>query len=148
MKIRCEVIPAPQTATNAGLLAKLAHGTVDAPLVAGRRTFFQYRDLGVSDATNGQMRAQVTSATGVMQETGWHYHVCETQFIYTLRGWIDLQFEDGRIVRVGAGESLFIPPGLKHNETAISEDFEFLEISVPAKMGTVVCDAPEDIIRA
>ncbi|TCF97209.1 hypothetical protein BZM26_32940 [Paraburkholderia strydomiana] len=113
--------------------------------MAGRRTFFNYRDLGVSDATDGRMRAQVTVATGVMQQTGWHYHVCETQFIFTLRGWIDLQFEDGRVIRVGAGESLYIPPGLKHNETAISEDFEFLEISVPAKMGTIPCEPPESL---
>ncbi|MBC8725729.1 cupin domain-containing protein [Paraburkholderia sp. 31.1] len=131
---------------SADLLEKLAYATTEtAPLVAGRRTFFNYRDLGVSDATDGRMRAQVTVATGVMQQTGWHYHVCETQFIFTLRGWIDLQFEDGRVVRVGAGESLYIPPGLKHNETAISEDFEFLEISVPARMGTIPCDPPEGL---
>jgi len=138
-----------EPATAAELLTKLTYATAEtAPLVAGRRTFFKYRDLGVSDATNGRMRAQVTMATGVMQQTGWHYHVCETQFIYTLRGWIDLQFEDGRVVRVSAGESLSIPPGLKHNETGISEDFEFLEISVPAKMGTVPCDPPENLANA
>ncbi|MGF6934290.1 hypothetical protein OKW41_003429 [Paraburkholderia sp. UCT70] len=87
---------------SADLLERLAYATTEtAPLVAGRRTFFNYRDLGVSDATDGRMRAQVTMATGVMQQTGWHYHVCETQFIFTLRGWIDLQFEDGRVIRVG-----------------------------------------------
>ncbi|MGA7813538.1 cupin domain-containing protein [Caballeronia sp.] len=129
------------------LLAKLAYATAEtAPLVPGRRTFFKYRDLGVSDATNGRMRAQVTVAIGEMQETGWHYHLCESQFIYTLRGWVDLVFEGGRLIRVGAGESLHIPGGLKHNEIAISEDFQFLEISVPAKMGTVACDPPEDVV--
>jgi quercetin dioxygenase-like cupin family protein len=78
-----------------------------------------------------------------MQQTGWHYHLCESQFIFTLRGWVDLLIEDGRTIRVSAGESLLIPGGLKHNEIAISEDFELLEVSVPAKMGTVACDAPE-----
>jgi quercetin dioxygenase-like cupin family protein len=133
-----------EAANAAGdLLGKLAYATAEtAPLVPGRRTFFKYRDLGVSEASNGRMRAQVTVATGEMQQTGWHYHLCESQFFYTLRGWVDLLFEGGRVIRVSAGESLHIPGGLKHNEIAISEDFEFLEISVPAKMGTVACDPP------
>jgi quercetin dioxygenase-like cupin family protein len=126
------------------LLAKLAYATPEtAPLVPGRREFFKYRDLGVTDATSGRMRAQITIATGDMQETGWHYHLCESQFIFTLRGWVDLLIEDGRKIRLSAGESLHIPGGLKHNEIAISEDFELLEVSVPAKMGSVACDPPE-----
>lgn len=132
---------------TADLMAKLAYATPEtAPLVPGRRTFFKYRDLGVTDATNGRMRAQLTIATGEMQQTGWHYHLCESQFIFTLRGWVDLVFEDGRHIRVSAGESLHIPGGLKHNELAISEDFELLEVSVPAKMGTVACEPPERFV--
>ena len=130
----------------ADLLPRLTHATEEtAPLVAGRRPFFKYRDLGVTAATDGLMRAQVTLATGVMRQTGWHYHICDAESIYTLRGWIDLQFEDGRVIRVDTGESLLIPPGLKHNETAISEDLELLEVSVPAKMATVACDPPDGL---
>ena len=59
----------------------------DAKYVEGRRAFFKYRDLGVSDATNGRMRAQLTSAEGGASEpTGWHYHECEMQFVYILNG--------------------------------------------------------------
>ncbi len=137
--------PAADVADVAALAAKLAYATPEtAPLVPGRRSFFQYRDLGVTEATEGRMRAQLTIATGEMQQTGWHYHLCDAQFIYTVRGWVDLVFEDGRHIRVGAGESLLIPGGLKHNELAISEDFELLEVSIPAKMGTVACDPPAD----
>ncbi|MFJ4156228.1 cupin domain-containing protein [Pseudomonas sp. NPDC089752] len=128
------------------LLARLTHATPEtAPFVEGRRHFFKYRDLGLTDATNGLARAQVTCATDVMEQTGWHYHICDVHFIYALRGWIDLQFEDGRTVRVNTGESLFIPPGLKHNETGISADLELFEMSMPAKMGTVACDPPEHL---
>lgn len=142
-----DLLPPPADAVP-NLLAKLTHATPEtAPLVAGRRSFFNYRDLGVTAATDGFMRAQVTLATGVMRQTGWHYHVCDVQFILALHGWIDLQFEDGRVIRVNTGESLLIPPGLKHNETAISEDLELLEVSVPAKMATVACDPPEGIAR-
>ena len=43
------------------------------------------------------MRAQLTTAvTGMTKPTGWHYHVCEGQFVYTLKGWVELEFEDGR----------------------------------------------------
>ncbi|GJH19137.1 cupin domain-containing protein [Caballeronia novacaledonica] len=135
------------TGDTAELIAKLAYATPEtAPLVPGRREFFKYRDLGVTDATGGRMRAQLTIATGEMQQTGWHYHLCESQFIFTLRGWVDLLIEDGRKIRVSAGESLLIPGGLKHNEIAVSKDFELLEVSVPAKMGTVACDPPEAFV--
>jgi quercetin dioxygenase-like cupin family protein len=43
---------------------------------------------------------------------------------------------------VKAGESIYIPGGLKHNEIATSDDFEILEVSVPAEMGTESCDPP------
>ena len=75
--------------------------------------------------------------------TGWHYHVCDGQFVYMLSGWVDLEFEDGQTVHLQAGESLYIPGGLRHNEIQTSRDLELLEISVPADMGTVACDAPE-----
>lgn len=128
------------------LLERLAYATPEnAPLVPGRRAFFNYRDLGVTNSTNGLMRAQMTLATGVMEKTGWHYHICESQFIFAVRGWIDLQFEDGRTIRVNEGESLCIPPGLRHNETAISADLELLEVSVPAKMKTVACEPPDNL---
>lgn len=123
---------------------KLRHATSDtAPFVPGRREFFKYRDLGVSDATNGQMRAQVMSAvTGMTEPTGWHYHECEGQFVYALKGWVDLEFETGETIRLNAGESLFIPGGMRHNEISTSDDLEILEVSVPAEMGTVPCDKP------
>ena len=122
---------------------ELAHTTPEtAPFVAGRRDFFKYRDLGVTKASQGRMRAQVTVATGEMKDTGWHYHVCDSQFVYGIKGWVDLEFEDGRKIRLKAGESLFIPGGLKHNEVGMSSDLEILEISVPADMGTKVCDPP------
>ena len=102
-----------------------------------------YRDLGVTEASLGKLRAQtVTAMRGMTEPTGWHYHVCEGQFVYGLKGWVDLEFETGEKIRVGKGESLFIPGGMRHNETAASDDLEILELSVPADMGTVACDPP------
>jgi mannose-6-phosphate isomerase-like protein (cupin superfamily) len=123
---------------------KLAVTSAKAPdFVKGRRDFFKYRDLGVTKASSGWMRAQVTTAiTGMTQPTGWHYHVCEGQFVYTLNGWVELEFEDGTSCRLEAGDSVFIPGGLRHNEMRTSDNLEILEVSVPADMGTVSVDPP------
>ena len=122
----------------------LAYTTPEtAKIQKGRREFFAYHDLGVTDATNGRMRAQVMKATqGLSKPTGWHYHVCEQQFIYMLKGWVDLVFEDGRQIRLKAGDSMMIPGGLRHNEIGTSEEMDILEVSVPAELGTVPCDPP------
>jgi mannose-6-phosphate isomerase-like protein (cupin superfamily) len=113
----------------------------DAHYVPGPRQFFQYRDLGVTEATGGKMRAQVTSAKSAMDRaTGWHYHTCDMQFVYILSGWVDLEFAGGQKVRFGVGDSVMIPGGLPHQETATSEDLELIEVSVPAEMGTEACD--------
>ena len=111
--------------------------------VEGRRSFFKYRDLGVTKASDGWMRAQLMQAvTGMTQPTGWHYHVCEGQFVYALKGFVELEFEDGTQCRLEAGDSCFIPGGLRHNEIRTSDDVEILEVCLPANMGTVPCDRP------
>lgn len=116
----------------------------DGNYVKGRRAFFKYRDLGVSAATNGVLRAQVTSAeAGMSRPTGWHRHLCEAQFVYMLSGWLELVFEEGGTVRLEEGDSVMIPGGLAHNETATSDHFELLEVSLPAEMGTEPCDPPQ-----
>ncbi len=114
-----------------------------ATYVAGRRAFFKYRDLGVSTATGGRLRAQVTSAeSGMSQPTGWHVHKCEAQLVYMLSGWIELEFAGEPLCRLEPGDSILIPGNTPHNEIRTSDAFELLEISLPAEMGTEPCDAP------
>src|SRR2546429_9279164 len=117
---------------------KLRHATQEtAPFVPGRRAFFKYRDLGVTDASHGAMRAQVMSAiTGMTEPTGWHYHVCQGQFVYALPGWVELEFETGERLRLKAGGSLVIPGGMGHNEIRTSDDLGILEASNPSAIGS------------
>ena len=131
-------------ATAAAPQMKVAVTSAKTPdYVEGRRTFFKYRDLGVTAASNGWMRAQLMQAvTGMTQPTGWHYHVCDGQFVYALKGFVELEFEDGSQCRLEAGDSCFIPGGLRHNEIRTSDDVEILEVCLPANMGTVPCEAP------
>ncbi len=113
-------------------------------MVPGRRDFLQYRELGVTKASEGKIRAQITSASeGLSEETGWHVHLCEGQFVYMLSGWVDLEFAGGCVERIGPGDSVYIPGNTPHNETATSDSFELLEVSIPADMGTVPCDPPD-----
>ncbi|MBM3647351.1 MAG: cupin domain-containing protein [Alphaproteobacteria bacterium] len=138
---------APDTVTTSAATAsrqKVAHARIAEPvLVKGRREFFKYRDLGVAEASAGSMRAQVMMASqGMSRPTGWHYHECDGQFVYILKGWVELQFEDGRTLKVEEGDSLFIPGYLRHNEIRTSDAMEILEVSVPGQMGTVPCEAP------
>jgi mannose-6-phosphate isomerase-like protein (cupin superfamily) len=85
-------------------------------------------------------RAEVRERAEAMPETGWHYHTCDMQFVYILRGWVDLEFTGGRKARFGAVDSVLIPGGLPHQETATSDDLELIEVSVPAEIGTEACD--------
>jgi uncharacterized protein YjlB len=80
--------------------------------------------------------------TGMTQPTGWHYHTCDSQFVYLLNGWVELEFEGGEFLRCEKGDTVLIPGGLKHNELRTSDDFEALEVSVPGELGTVACDPP------
>ena len=123
---------------------KLAYTSAKSPImVPGRRDFFGYRDLALKDASGGQMRGQIMKARrGMTQPTGWHYHVCDNQFVYVLQGWVELEFEGGETLRCEAGDSVFIPGGLKHNELRTADDFEALEISTPGEIGTVPCEEP------
>ncbi len=131
-----------QTTTAPGMTVAVSQAS-QPRFVEGRREFFKYRDLGVTDGTQGRMRAQITSASaGMTRPTGWHRHLCEMQFVYVLDGWIELEFADRPTMRLAAGDSVMIPGGTPHNETRTSETFDLLELSVPAKMGTEPCDAP------
>ena len=112
--------------------------------VDGRRSFFGYRDLGVTEATDGRLRCQITEAKkGLSQSTGWHVHHCDAQFVYMLSGWMELEFADGRKVRLEQGDSVLIPGEVPHNEIDAASAFELLEVSIPADIGTSVCSLPD-----
>ena len=113
------------------------------PYSPGRRPFFKYRDLGLEQASGGRMRAyHNTSIAGMTQATGWHYHTCEMQFVYVLKGKLIIEFQDGTVGTFTAGDSFFIPGGVRHNEIYVSEDKEALEVTVPGKIGTVNVERP------
>lgn len=115
----------------------------DTKTVPGRRAFFTYRDLGLEAASNGRIRASHTkSVEGMLESTGWHYHVCDMQFVYIMKGTVVIEFEDGTVATFGAGDAMFMPGGVRHNEIYVSADKESLELSLPGKLGTVNVERP------
>jgi mannose-6-phosphate isomerase-like protein (cupin superfamily) len=138
-----ETVTETTTTPAAALSELLCQQLSDAEFAhTGRRSFFEYRETGLAAATGGAYRAQFMRATDVMETTGWHYHTCDLQFVYVLKGWVDLEFEGGRAERLSAGGVMAIPSGMIHNEIAVSDDFEALEVVAPADLGTVAVDAP------
>jgi mannose-6-phosphate isomerase-like protein (cupin superfamily) len=115
----------------------------DAPEIPGRRSFLQYFDLGIADASKGLISTQVTKVrSGMSNPTGWHYHDCDFQWLMITKGWLELEFENGESKRIEEGSVCFIPGGYRHNETGTSDDLEFIEIFMPPKPRTVAVESP------
>ena len=103
----------------------------------GLRPYFAYRDLGISDATQGRVLAHVIRAEqqpdGPM---GYHSHALDFQMCFMLKGWARIYFEDAGELRVEAGDAWYQPPGVKHEVLEYSEDWEVIEITMPAEFET------------
>lgn len=125
---------------------KFAHNrSSDAEWTPGLREIFDYRDLGIKDATNGDYVAHVIRANGkeeadAVQE--WHVHHCDFQFVMVLNGWAEFEYEGEGVHRIEKGDVVHQRPGIRHREIACSEDFEVLEIVSPANFETEIVDPP------
>lgn len=103
----------------------------------GLRSFFEYRDLGISKATGGKVGAHVIRAVPSEHSGGDdHMHSLEFQLVYVLRGWVKFWYEGVGEVTLEEGSCVHQPPGIKHKEIAHSDDVEMLEITLPASFDT------------
>jgi mannose-6-phosphate isomerase-like protein (cupin superfamily) len=114
----------------------------DAEFKPGLRGFMEYRDLGINQATAGQMRAHVIRikkdcAHDTLHTTGLHRHLCDFQMFYVLNGWIKFTYEGQGEFTFGPGDCVLQAPGIVHNELDCSDDLELLEIYSPAVHETV-----------
>jgi len=105
----------------------------------GLRDFFLYRDLGIADATGGQVICHLVKANADMPPedgTGWHRHDCEFQIVIMTKGWARFMYED-KPTLVQAGDVVHQRPGITHYLFDYSPDMEYLEIVSPADFKTV-----------
>ena len=116
----------------------------DAGFDRGLRSFFEYRDLGIRDATNGQFVAHIIrAAQGADFAAQPHLHETQFQFVYVIKGWIEFEYEGQGAVKLVAGSSVHQPPGIRHRELGHSDDLELLEIVMPADFKTREIDTVE-----
>ena len=110
----------------------------DAEFSGGLRGFFEYRDLGIKEATNGKVGAHVIRAVPGEHAAGdKHTHTLEFQMVYVLKGWVKFWYEGTGEVMLKAGSCVHQPPGIKHQELAHSDDLELIEIILPADFETL-----------
>ena len=105
----------------------------------GLRSYAQYRDLGMSKATNGLLQAHVIRLVppcdpAVVSKR--HFHDVDVQMIYVLKGWIRFDYEGMGEVTLTAGSCVHQAPGMRHTELAHSDDLELLEVAMPANFQT------------
>ena len=109
----------------------------DAEFKRGLRSFFEYRDLGIKQATAGRVVAHVIRAAAGTEFSGQpHRHKTHFQLVYVLNGWIEFEYEGHGRVRLEAGSCVHQPPEIRHRELGHSEDIEMLEIVLPADFET------------
>jgi quercetin dioxygenase-like cupin family protein len=114
----------------------------DAHFERGLRAFFEYRDLGIKQATDGRVVAHVIRAGGGSDFSSQpHLHDTQFQFVYVLKGWIEFEYEGQGVVRLEAGSSVYQPPQIRHRELGHSPDVELLEIVMPGEFATCEVDA-------
>jgi quercetin dioxygenase-like cupin family protein len=113
----------------------------DAQFERGLRSFFEYRDLGLEQATQGRVTASVIRAAGGKEFSSQpHLHRTEFQLVYVLKGWIEFEYEGQGVVRMEAGSCVLQPPGIRHRDLGHSGDVELLEVVLPADFKTETVD--------
>ena len=115
---------------------RVSHAT-NSDFDAGLRGYFEYRDLGIKGATRGKVVSHIIRArSGEAPHGEWHWHDCEVQFVYVLKGWAKFEYEGVGEVLMQAGTCFYQPPGIRHREIGHSEDLEMLEVVAPGNFKT------------
>ncbi len=128
--------------TTQGFVISHANG---ATFKRGLRSFFEYRDLGIQEATEGRVVAHVIrAAAGTAFSSQPHLHKTTLQLVYVLKGWIEFEYEGQGKVRLEAGSCVHQPPEIRHREVGHSPDVEMLEIVMPGEFQTEEVKSVDD----
>jgi quercetin dioxygenase-like cupin family protein len=116
---------------------RVSHGGMSQFATSGLRNYFEYRDLGIKAATSGKVVSHVIRVRpGQAPHGKWHWHDCEVQFVYVLKGWARFEYEGVGEVLMQAGTCFYQPPKIRHREIGHSDDLEMLEVVFPANFKT------------
>jgi len=106
----------------------------------GLRTYAQYRDLGIAEASHGLAQAHVIRLIGPCnpaEVSKLHFHDVEFQMVYVLKGWVKTYMEGQGETLMKEGSCWTQPPRIKHLIRGYSDDCELLEVILPAEFKTV-----------
>src|SRR5438128_11031686 len=106
----------------------------------GLRTYAQYRDLGIAEATHGLAQAHVIRLIGPCnpaEVSRLHYHDAEFQMVYVLKGWVKTYMDGQGETLMKQGSAWTQPPRIRHLIMDYSDDVELLEVILPAEFKTV-----------
>ena len=106
----------------------------------GLRTYAQYRDLGIAEASHGLAQAHVIRLIGPCnpaEVSKLHFHDVEFQMVYVLKGWVKTYLEGQGETLMKEGSAWTQPPRIKHLIMDYSDDVELLEVILPAEFKTV-----------
>lgn len=107
------------------------------------RAFFAYRDLGVTEITEGRMMLEVLKAVEPADRTGWHTHSMG-QIALIVGGKAMIQVENHPPVALVDGSTCYIGSRMRHDVYAVDDDYILLEVYMPADWDTIPCPAPPD----
>ena len=80
----------------------------------GLRDFFQYKDLGIEQATAGRVIAQLVRANMAPEKgNGWHLHEAQFHIAVMTKGWARFMYGDKETL-VEAGDCVHQRPGIVH----------------------------------
>jgi quercetin dioxygenase-like cupin family protein len=110
---------------------------------AGLRRFFSYRDIGANEATGGRIHIHIVGIAGdALGGTGWHTHTMD-QFFMPMIGHLDIAIEPlGRSIRIGRGDAVYIPAGIRHDVTGFSKNYFTTEVCIPNDYDTTPVEGP------
>jgi quercetin dioxygenase-like cupin family protein len=100
--------------------------------VGGLRGHAEYRDLGIAEATGGQVQAHVirrqpdAKLEDFKAAAKRHYHDVQFQMIYVLKGWMRSEFGGEGVHTMKAGSCWIQPPGIEHKVLDRSPECEVL----------------------
>lgn len=132
--------PAKPAAKRAKQRIAISHHREEDFKADGLRTYAQYRDLGIANATNGLAQAHVIRLIGPCnpaEVSKLHFHDVEFQMVYVLKGWVKTYMEGQGETLMKEGSCWTQPPRIKHLVMDYSDDVELLEVILPAEFKTV-----------
>jgi uncharacterized cupin superfamily protein len=105
----------------------------------GLRSFLEYRDLGLSEATGGRVGGTIARAIKAFEPGGGsprHTHNVGFHMIFVMRGWFKSDFEGLGEIVLREGDCLAYEGEIPQQHIQYSDDFQVMQIAMPADYST------------